>query len=109
MRTAGGILRYARRHAGMTQRELALATGVPQPAIARIERAAVSPRLDTLDRLLAATRTTLEPMAQLGVGIDRSQIRSRLALDPEDRVRSAGADGRNLAALLAAVGRDSQS
>jgi transcriptional regulator with XRE-family HTH domain len=109
MSTAGRILCYARRHAGMTQRGLAAASGVPQPAIARIESGTVSPRIDTLDRLLAAAGATLEPMAQLGVGIDRSQIRSRLALDPEERVRSAGADGRNLAALLAAVGRGSRS
>ena len=108
MSTASRILRYARRHAGMTQRELAVASGAPQPAIARIERGGVSPRLDTLERLLAAAGTTLEPMTQLGVGVDRSLIRAQLAQSPEDRVRSAGAAGRNLAALMAAVDRGSR-
>jgi predicted transcriptional regulator len=92
----------------MTQRELAVASGIPQPAIARIEGGAVSPRLDTLERLLAAAGARLEPMAQLGIGIDRSLIRAQLALTPEDRVRSAGAAGRNLSALTAAVDRGSR-
>ena len=47
------ILRHARRHAGLTQRALAQLAGIPQPAIARIERGAVSPRVSTLAELLA--------------------------------------------------------
>lgn len=41
----------ARIRKGMTQRDLARKSGVPQPNIARIEAAKVMPRLDTLMRL----------------------------------------------------------
>src|SRR5262245_13413544 len=57
---AANLLRYARRRAGMTQRELGRRAGVPQPAIARIESGSVSPRLATLDRLLSATGHGIE-------------------------------------------------
>lgn len=103
--TAARVLRYARRRAGMTQRDLARATGIPQPAIARIERGGVSPRLDTLDRLLAGTGNMLECSPALGIGVDRTLIRESLRRTPEERVAGAGVAGRNLAAFLRAVGR----
>jgi len=100
---AGRTLRYARRRAGFTQRALAEATGIPQPAIARIERGAVSPRVDTMDRLLAPTGGMLELSRRLGEGVDRTLIRASLDRTPEDRVLAAGRAGRNLAAFLDAV------
>ena len=89
----------------MSQRDLALATGVPQPAIARIERGAVTPRLDTLDRLLAGTGTALEPAPRLGLGVDRSLIAESLKRPPEERISAATLAARNLAAFVEAAGR----
>ncbi|MGH2356497.1 MAG: helix-turn-helix domain-containing protein [Candidatus Limnocylindria bacterium] len=100
---AARILRQARRRAGLTQRELAQATGVAQPAIARVERGVGSPRLSTLERLLAGTGHTLEVWPELGAGVDRTLIREHLALNPEERVAAAGQTGRNLAVFLSAV------
>jgi predicted transcriptional regulator len=93
-------LRYARRRAGLTQRGLADRTGVPQPAIARIERGAVAPRIDTLNRLLAATGDALELSPRIGDGVDRTLIQASLTMSPEERVRVAGRAGRNLATFL---------
>ena len=98
-------LRYARRRAGLTQRALAEKSGVPQPAIARIERGGVSPRVATLDRLLAATGESLELLPRIGDGVDRSLIRATLATTPEERIRSAGHAGRSLATFLAETRR----
>jgi transcriptional regulator with XRE-family HTH domain len=100
------MLRYARRRARLTQRALAERTGVPQPAIARIEAGRISPRVETLSRLLEAAGFTLDLSPRLGVGVDRSLIREALKRTPEERIRGAGAAGRNLSRLLAEVGRD---
>lgn len=94
------MLRYTRQRAGMSQRELAIATGIPQPAISRIERGSVSPRVETLERLLAGAGSTLEPAPVLGIGIDRTLIRESLARTPEERVSGAGVAARNLQAFL---------
>jgi transcriptional regulator with XRE-family HTH domain len=95
---AARILRHARRRVGMTQRDLARVTGMPQPAIARIERGAVTPGLDTLERLLAGVGMTLELVPRPGMGVDRSLVREALALMPEERVLAAGQAGRALEA-----------
>lgn len=100
---AARILRYARRRAGLSQRALADATGMPQPAIARIERGTVSPQVDTIERLLAATGAALELGSPLGQGVDRSLLRASLRRTPEDRVAAAGRAGRHLADFLSAV------
>ncbi len=80
----------------MTQRQLAAATGVPQPAIARIERGAVSPRLDTVELLLGGAGHALELMPREGVGVDRTLIRAALSLSPADRVSFAASAANNL-------------
>ena len=80
----------------MTQRDLALATGIAQPAIARIERGAVTPGLDTLERLLAGAGATIEVVARPGIGVDRTLIRETLRRTPEERVLAAGQAGRSL-------------
>jgi uncharacterized protein len=49
---ASVLLRTERRHAGITQRELADRTGVPQSTIARIELGQTDPRASTLNALL---------------------------------------------------------
>jgi hypothetical protein len=99
----GTILRYARRRAGLTQRALAERAGVAQPAIARIERGSVSPRIDTLLPLLAAAGFDLEIAPRIGEGVDRTLIRSSLARTPEERIRSATVAARNLDAFTQAV------
>jgi predicted transcriptional regulator len=69
----------------MSQRDLADAAGVPQPAIARIESGRVQPRVDTLDRLLEACGWDLEVTPRLGIGIDRTVMRQLLRLNEPDR------------------------
>lgn len=99
----GTILRYARRRAGLTQRELATLARVPQPAIARIERGAVSPRLSTLLPLIEATGFALEITPKVGDGVDRTLIRSSLERSPEERIRAAGVAATNIAAFVDAA------
>jgi predicted transcriptional regulator len=99
----GALLRYARRRAGLTQRELADRAHVPQPALARIESGAVSPRVTTLLPLIDATGFALELVPKIGQGVDRSLIRSSLDRAPEDRIRSAAAAAKNLVAFQDAV------
>jgi transcriptional regulator with XRE-family HTH domain len=96
----GRVLKAARRRARMTQRELAEASGIPQPSIARIESGASIPRVDTLERLLRASGRELDSAPRLGSDVDRSQIRALLALTPEQRGRAAAVAGRNLVDLL---------
>ncbi|HET7665030.1 MAG TPA: helix-turn-helix transcriptional regulator [Mycobacterium sp.] len=96
------MLREARRRAGLTQRALAEMAGVPQPTVARIESGSVTPRADTFARLLRAAGSELVVEPRLGIGVDRTLIRDRLAMTPARRIRLAvdeahalGAIGRN--------------
>ena len=100
---AARMLLQARRRAGLTQRELARRAGVPQPAIARIERGHVSPTISTLDRLLRATGYVVEVAPLAGMGVDRSLIRAALQRTAEERLTSAGEAGRRLQAFRAAT------
>jgi transcriptional regulator with XRE-family HTH domain len=83
------VLLEARAEARISQRELARRSGVPQAAISRIEGGGVSPRTDTLDRLLRACGRDLEVVDRPGVGLDRTLIRERLRLTPAERGRLA--------------------
>ena len=89
MSMAGRMVRYGRRRASLTQRQLAAKAGIPQESIARIERGRVDPRVGTLDRLLEACEYGLEALPRLGIGIDRPQIRERLDLAPGERLARA--------------------
>jgi transcriptional regulator with XRE-family HTH domain len=80
-------LKTARRRAGLTQRELASRAGVPYSTVARIESGTIDPRASTLRALLVRCGVDLEPMPAIGDGVDRSQIRERLALTPAERIR----------------------
>jgi transcriptional regulator with XRE-family HTH domain len=102
---AAGMLRDARRRAGLTQRALARRAGVPQPTVARIESGAVVPRVDTLDRLLADCGLGLESVERPGTGVDRSSIRALLAMPPRARLRLVVREARNLDRLLARARR----
>ncbi len=86
MSMAGRMLRYSRRRAGLTQRQLSANAGIPQETIARIESGASDPRVTTLDRLLEACEMGLEVMPRLGIGIDRTQFQRLLDLTPSERL-----------------------
>jgi transcriptional regulator with XRE-family HTH domain len=101
---AGNILRQARRDAGLTQRELALMAGVPQPAVSRIERDHLSPTLDTLDRLLRACGKALGLVERPGLNVDRTLIRERLQLSLADRARRAALEWERTRAFRRAEG-----
>jgi Predicted transcriptional regulator with C-terminal CBS domains len=83
------MLKMARRRAGVTQRELARRSGVPQPTISRIEAARMSPTLDTLVPLMGACGMELTLIDSPGAGVDRSLIRARLGMSPAERLRQA--------------------
>jgi transcriptional regulator with XRE-family HTH domain len=102
---AARVLRQARRRAGLTQRELAARAGVPQSRVAKIESGAVIPRVDTLDRLLAACGEGLESLPRPGLGLDRTGYREHLRTAPSTRLRRAAASAYGLAALRERVGR----
>jgi predicted transcriptional regulator len=93
---AGQALRYARRRARLTQRALAEKAGIPQPVIARIERGAVSPRINTIMPLLEAAGFTFEVSPIIGQGVDRSLVRASLERTPEERIRAATRAAENL-------------
>jgi len=81
------LLFTVRRAAGLSQRELALRTGVPQPTIAAIEAGRRDPRVGTLAKLVGGCGWNLTMVRLKGKGIDRAQIRRLLALTPEERLR----------------------
>lgn len=86
---APSVVLDARRALGLSQRELARRSGVPQAAISRIEHGLMSPRTDTLDRLLRACEKDLQLVVRPGTGLDRSLIRERLRLSVAERARLA--------------------
>lgn len=99
---ASTYLHQARRAAGLSQRELSRRTGVPQSAIARIERGLQVPRTDTLERLLKACGFELRLGPVRGGGVDRSLIEHWLRLTPAERAEGAADYGRALDRLRSA-------
>ena len=87
MATVTELLTAARRRAGLSQRALSAAAGIPQASVSRIERGLISPRSSTLERWLAACDMTLEARPVPGFGIDRTAIRDRLTMTPLERSR----------------------
>jgi predicted transcriptional regulator len=86
MQNEGALLAAARRRAGFSQRGLAAAAGVPQSTVGRIEAGLIDPRASTIRTLLRMCGDDLEALPRLGIGIDRSQIRERLALSARERL-----------------------
>ncbi len=91
------LLRFTRGNAGLSQRELGRRAGVTQASVARIEEGKTSPRLETLERLLAVCGFELEVMPRAGIGVDRTGLRELLKLTPSERARLAVEEARNLA------------
>lgn len=100
--SAATYVEQARRAAGLSQRELSRQTGVPQSAIARIERGLQVPRVDTLERLLKACGFELRLGPIRGGGVDRSLIDHWLELSPAERAEGAADYGRALDRLRGA-------
>jgi transcriptional regulator with XRE-family HTH domain len=98
------VVARARISAGLSQRELARVAGMAQPAIARIERGAVAPKVQTLLRLLRACGHDIEVVREPGQGIDRTQIRRLLQLTPRQRLDLAVEEARALDRFLEAAG-----
>jgi transcriptional regulator with XRE-family HTH domain len=89
---AGTLLRRARIERGLDQAALARRAGTTQTYVSRVERGAVSPSIDTLDRLFAALgqRLTLgvEPLPHGNVSARALRAAFR-DLTPEERVDEA--------------------
>ena len=110
---AARVTREARGRAGFTQRELAKATGIHQPAIARIETGDVVPRVDTLNRLLGACGASLvveqRPRDDDQSVEARAKIQALLRATPRQRLlslpRKAGSRFRPLDLIRALAGR----
>lgn len=94
---AASLLAYARQKAGLSQRQLGGRAGVTQATISRIEDSRISPRFDTLERLLEACGFQLQVVPRAGAGIDRTAIRELLRTTPTERARLAAREARNLA------------
>jgi transcriptional regulator with XRE-family HTH domain len=98
MKTAR-MLRYARRGAGLTQRQLAERAGMPQATVGRIEAGLTTPRVDTLEKLLRAVGQSLALEEARGADEDRSLLRDRLRMTPGERARLAASEVRAMAAI----------
>lgn len=96
-------LRDARRTAGLTQVALAARAGVPQSTVGRIEAGLIDPRATTLRELLRACGLDLASVARLGEGVDRGQIRERLARTPAERLRDLTAAAEAIARIRGAA------
>ncbi len=72
---AANLLKLARIKAGVSQRQMAQAAGVPQSTVARIESGAMQPTLPLLYRLLAAV--DLEPRIRVEAYDDHDDVLDR--------------------------------
>lgn len=102
---AARFLRSARAKAGLTQRQLARKSGIPQPTIAAIESGRQEPRHATLERLLRGCGFQLEIFPRLGEGVDRTLIREMLELSPAERARRAIEAARAIGRVDQVLGR----
>lgn len=94
--SAATYVNQARRAAGLSQRELSRRTGVPQSAIARIERGLQVPRADTLEKLLEACGFELRMGPTRGTDVDHSLLMEWLRFTPGERLERATGYGRML-------------
>jgi|SRR5580692_12737078 transcriptional regulator with XRE-family HTH domain len=106
MFASAGLLRDARRQAGLTQADLARRLGVSQAAVAKLERPGANPTLQTLDDALRATghRLTLDA-PKWRSSVDESLIRQQLELPPAERIRQLDQQVIEMRALVEAGAR----
>ena len=98
---AATTLRDARRLANLTQRQLAERAHMPQATVGRIEAGLITPRVDTLEKLLRAAGQELTMSARPGIGVDRGQIRELLRLSARQRLELAAGDAAGIGRLRA--------
>jgi transcriptional regulator with XRE-family HTH domain len=102
--TAGELIREARKRRGLSQARLAIRAGTTQSVISRIEQDRVSPSVETVEKLLQlmGEELVLETRDR-NSGIDRSQVRERLRMTPQQRVEYGIAFVNSLLGSRAAV------
>jgi transcriptional regulator with XRE-family HTH domain len=103
MIAAGATVRNARRTAGLSQAELARRLETTQSAVARLESARSNPRIDTLDRAIAATGQRITVSVEPGFGLDESLIASALRTEPAERLRQFASSYASARALSGAA------
>lgn len=87
MSVAATLIKKARTDADLTQVELAQRMGTTQSVVARLESRRSNPRIDTLQRAIAATGSSLNFALGPDFGIDESLIASNLHFEPSERLR----------------------
>jgi transcriptional regulator with XRE-family HTH domain len=88
MDNPASLLRAARRHAGLSQAQLARSLGVSQAAVAKLEHPNSNPTVHTLDRALRATGRRLSlASSEWRPGVDEGLIRHQLERTPVERIR----------------------
>jgi transcriptional regulator with XRE-family HTH domain len=102
---ASKIVLAARKRMGLTQRELAERTGIPQPMISAIERGRQDPRHSTVERILAVTDQELDIVMRAGRGVDRTQFVESLRLTPLQRLRYGVAASKSIDRLVRSARR----
>jgi predicted transcriptional regulator len=102
---ANTLVRTARRRKGLTQRELARRTGIPQPMISSIERGVQDPRYSTLQRILEAVDQEIDVVERAGVGVDRTQFIESLRQSPLQRLRQGVSASKNIDRLVKSARR----
>src|SRR5438094_9707522 len=100
---AGTLVRTARLRQGITQRELARRSRIPQPMISSIERGVQDPRYSTLERILAAVDHEVDFVPHAGGGVDRTQVIEAVPLTPDARLIQRAQGTRSLTPVLSAL------
>ncbi|MEX0972440.1 MAG: helix-turn-helix domain-containing protein [Solirubrobacterales bacterium] len=102
---ASELISKTRKRHGLSQRGLALRAGTDQAAISRIERGEISPRVETVERLLAAMGETLQlGSARFEAHHDPVHLAAMRERTPAERLALAGSWNR-LAGRLTEAGR----
>jgi transcriptional regulator with XRE-family HTH domain len=104
MSPAASLIRDARKDAGLSQAELARRLETTQSAVARLESPSSNPRLDTLDRAIAATgrELTLSVIAH-APQVDETMTAINLRMSPAERLRHFAAAYNDLRRLAPTV------
>ena len=83
---AAGMVKMARRRAGLSQRELARRSGVAQPTISRVESGRMSPTFDTLNALVEACGMQIAVLDRGSDGADVAMVQDLLRMTPAERL-----------------------
>jgi transcriptional regulator with XRE-family HTH domain len=100
---AARALRWARLTAGLSQRQLAEKSGLPQSTIGRIEAGLVDPRVGTLSKLLRACGYDLEVLERIGIGVDRTLMRPVAPERGAEALAVIASSSRNLRRFVAST------